>query len=64
MASEENLIIIFITARCHIITVPPKIIEKIDSFGKPSSLTRDTVKAFLVDSIKSKFKITSRYIFQ
>ena len=45
---------------CHIITVPPKIIEKIDSFGKTfESLTRDTVKAFLVDSIKSKFKITS-----
>ena len=45
---------------CHIITVPPKIIEKIESFGKTfDSLTRDTVKAFLVDSRKSNFKISS-----
>ena len=45
---------------CHIITVPPKIIEKIESFGKTfESLTKDTVKAFLVDSKKSNFKITS-----
>jgi len=43
---------------CHIITVPPKIIEKIEDFGKSSKyLTTDTVKAFLVDSRKSKFKI-------
>ena len=45
---------------CHIITVPPKIIEKIESFGKTfESLTKDTVKAFLVDSKKSNFKIIS-----
>ena len=43
---------------CHIITVPPKIIEKIESFGKTfESLTKDTVKAFLVDSKKSNFKL-------
>ncbi len=45
---------------CHIITVPPKIIEKIENFGKSFDiLTKDTVKAFLVDSRKSNFKITS-----
>ncbi len=45
---------------CHIITVPPKIIEKIESFGKTfNSLTIDTVKAFLLDSKKSNFKISS-----
>ena len=45
---------------CHIITVPPKIIEKIESFGKTfDSLTKDTVKAFLADSKKSNFKISS-----
>ena len=43
---------------CHIITIPPEIIEKIENFGKTfSQLTKDTVKAFLVDSKKSKFKI-------
>ena len=43
---------------CHIITVPPKIIEKIENFGKSlDQLTRETVKAFLIDSKKSKFKI-------
>ena len=43
---------------CHIITVPPKIIEKIESFGKTfDQLTKETVKAFLVDSKKSKFRI-------
>ena len=43
---------------CHIITVPPKIIEKIENFGKTfKELTRETVKGFLVDSKKSKFKI-------
>ena len=43
---------------CHIITVPPSIIEKIESFGKSfDQLTKGTVKAFLVDSKKSKFKI-------
>ncbi len=45
---------------CHIITVPPKIIEKIENFGKTfDSLTKDTVKAFLTDSRKSNFKISS-----
>ena len=44
--------------RCHIITIPPKIIEKIEKFGKSfKALTIDTVKAFLTDSKKSKFKI-------
>ena len=43
---------------CHIITVPPIIIEKIENFGKTfSQLTKETVKAFLVDSKKSNFKI-------
>ena len=43
---------------CHIITVPPAIIEKIENFGKSfDQLTRETVKAFLADSKKSKFKI-------
>jgi transaldolase len=43
---------------CHIITIPPSIIEKIEKFGKPfDQLTKETVKAFLVDSKKSKFKI-------
>ena len=43
---------------CHIITVPPSIIEKIENFGKSfDQLTKETVKAFLVDSKKSNFKI-------
>ena len=43
---------------CHIITVPPKIIEKIEKFGKTfDQLTKETVKAFLEDSKKSKFTI-------
>ena len=43
---------------CHIITVPPTIIEKIENFGKSfQQLSVETVKAFLVDSNKSKFKI-------
>ena len=43
---------------CHIITIPPVIIEKIENFGKTfDQLTKETVKAFLVDSKKSKFKI-------
>ena len=43
---------------CHIITVPPSIIEKIEKFGKTfDKLTTETVKAFLIDSKKSKFKI-------
>ena len=43
---------------CHIITVPPKTIEKIEKFGKTfKSLTIETVKGFLVDSKKSNFKL-------
>ena len=43
---------------CHIITVPPSIIEKIQSFGKTfNQLTTETVKGFLADSKKSNFKI-------
>ena len=43
---------------CHIITIPPKIIEKIEKFGKSKrNLTIDTVKGFLFDSRKSNFKI-------
>ncbi len=43
---------------CHIITIPPSIIEKIENFGKSfNQLTRETVKTFLVDSKKSNFKI-------
>ena len=43
---------------CHIITIPPPIIEKIENFGKSfEKLTIETVKAFLIDSKKSRFKI-------
>ena len=43
---------------CNIITIPPVIIEKIEKFGKTfDQLTKETVKAFLTDSKKSKFKI-------
>ena len=43
---------------CHIITIPPSIITKIENFGKSfKNLTNDTVNAFLVDSRKSRFKI-------
>ena len=43
---------------CHIITIPPSIIEKIEKFGKPfQKLTTETIKAFLIDSRKSKFRI-------
>tara|TARA_Y100001958_G_scaffold149054_1_gene131355 strand:- start:449 stop:1147 length:699 start_codon:yes stop_codon:yes gene_type:complete len=43
---------------CHIITIPPSIIEKIEKFGKTfDQLTLETVKTFLQDSKKSKFKI-------
>ena len=44
--------------KCHIITIPPQIIEKIENFGKSfKKLTIDTVKTFLIDSRKSKFKL-------
>ncbi len=43
---------------CHIITIPPSIIDKIENFGKSfEKLTIETVKTFLIDSKKSKFKI-------
>ncbi len=43
---------------CHLITIPPSIISKIEKFGKSfKNLTNDTVKAFLIDSRKSNFKI-------
>ena len=43
---------------CHIITVPPAIIQKIENFGKSfDQLSKEKVKAFLVDSKKSNFKI-------
>ena len=44
--------------KCNIITMPPKVINQISSFGKSyKALTLDTVKGFLIDSKKSKFKI-------
>ena len=44
--------------KCNIITIPPSIIEKIERFGKSvEKLTTDTVKGFLIDSKKSRFKI-------
>ena len=43
---------------CHIITVPPTLIDKIEKFGKSfKQLTKETVTGFLIDSKKSKFKI-------
>ena len=43
---------------CHIITAPPSIIEKIEKFGKNfKTLTKETVKGFLVDTKKSNFKL-------
>ena len=42
--------------KCNIITMPPKIINQINGFGKSfKSMTIDTVKGFLIDSKKSKF---------
>ena len=44
--------------KCQIITMPPKVINQIINFGKSfKSLTVDTVRGFLLDSKKSKFKI-------
>ena len=43
---------------CHIITIPPSTIKKIENFGKSfDQLTKETVKNFLIDSKKSNFKI-------
>ena len=44
--------------KCNIITMPPKVINQINSFGKSfQAMTIDTVKGFLKDSKKSKFKL-------
>jgi transaldolase len=43
---------------CNIITMPPKVINQISSFGKSAKkMTLETVKGFLEDSKKSKFKL-------
>ena len=43
---------------CHIITVPPSIINKIEKFGKSlNQLSLETVKGFLIDSKKSRFSL-------
>ena len=43
---------------CNIITMPPKVINQINGFGKSfKSMTLDTVKGFLADSKKSKFNL-------
>ena len=43
---------------CAIITMPPKIIEKISRFGKSfKALTKDTVKTFYKDALDANFKI-------
>tara|TARA_B110001450_G_C17655754_1_gene495172 strand:- start:1513 stop:2211 length:699 start_codon:yes stop_codon:yes gene_type:complete len=44
--------------KCNIITMPPKIIDKINFFGTSfKKLTLDTVKGFLGDSRKSNFRL-------
>ena len=43
---------------CHIITIPPEMIEKIEKFGKSfDQLTQETVKAFYKDAKSAGFKI-------
>ena len=43
---------------CDIITMPPKVINQINGFGKSfKSMTIDTVKGFLKDSKKSRFRL-------
>ena len=43
---------------CNIITMPPKVINQINGFGKSfKSMTLDTVKSFLADSKKSRFTL-------
>jgi len=43
---------------CHIITIPPATIEKIEKFGKSyDQLTTETVKAFYNDAKSAGFKI-------
>jgi Transaldolase len=44
--------------KCNIITMPPKVINQINTFGKSyKAMTLDTVKGFLSDSKKSKFNL-------
>ena len=44
--------------KCNIITMPPKVINQIDGFGKSfKSMTLETVKGFLTDSKKSRFNL-------
>ena len=44
--------------KCNIITMPPKVINQINGFGKSfKSMTHDTVRGFLSDSNKSKFSL-------
>ena len=44
--------------KCNIITMPPKVINQIQRFGKSfKSMTLDTVKGFLSDSKKSRFSL-------
>jgi len=43
---------------CHIITIPPAIIEKIEKFGKSyEDLTKETVRAFYKDAKSAGFNI-------
>ena len=43
---------------CHIITIPPATIEKIEKFGKSyDELTKETVGAFYKDAKSAGFKI-------
>ena len=43
---------------CHIITIPPETIEKIERFGKSfNQLTQETVKAFYTDAKSAGFNI-------
>ena len=43
---------------CNIITMPPKVINQINGFGKSfKMMTIDTVKGFLIDSKKSRFSL-------
>jgi len=43
---------------CNIITIPPRIIDQIENFGKTyEKLTKETVKLFLDDAVKSRFRI-------
>ena len=43
---------------CNIITMPPKVINQINGFGKSfKSMTLGTVKGFLTDSKKSRFSL-------